>query len=213
MLSEIILSDPDVVSHRLNQLQLEATSLREAILQAHLHRSRLTSNHPRIFFGLEMWGWSVSSLREQLRPLGWVRNDIGNFPLTAHEALRVAIAVAAGDEGTGRPEAVPSNRSRKGKNTVDAIELNQQFDMFEEFLPRPDENLGGYKTWVLLHHTDPLKEEIRIELSLPSEIGEDGKISAWSERILLGNLPLDGNAIEIAPPSGPDVLIDIRRKA
>jgi hypothetical protein len=142
-----------------------------------------------------------------------VRKDIGNFPLTVHETLRAAIAVAAGDEGTGRPEAVPSNRSRKGKNTIDAIELNQQFDMFEAFLPRPDENPDGYKTWVLLHHTDPLKKEIRIELSLPSEIGDDGKISAWSERILIGNLPLDGDAIEIAPPSGPDILIDIRRKA
>lgn len=209
----VVYADPHVVAHRLNDLALTEVALREAILQAHLQRSRLTANHPRIFPGLEMWGWAVASLGDLLRPLGWLREDVGNFPLTTNDNLSLAIAVAAGDEATGNPFAVPSNRSRKGKNTIDAVELNQQFDMFPEFLPTADQDTEGRETWVLLHHTDPVKKEIRIEISRPSEIGEDGKISAWSERILLGSIPFDGDTIEVIPPSGPDIQIDIRRKA
>lgn len=213
MSSDAVHADPVTVSQRLSELSLSEPALREAILQAHLHRSRLTPNHPRIFPGLEMWGWAVASLGEQLRPLGWIRIDVGNFPLTVCEDLGIAIAIAAGDEGTGVPSAVPSNRSKKGRNTIDAVEANQQFDLFDEFIPRPKQDSDEHETWVLLHYTDPVKKEVRIELSRPSEIGEDGKICAWSERIVLTPLQFDGDALEIIPPSGPEIQIDVRRKA
>lgn len=213
MTPRIVVSEPVEVYGRLAQLGLREEPLREALRQAHLQRSRLTQNHPKIFFGLEMWGWGVAALREQLRPMDWVRADVGNFPLTVHEELGLAIAIAAGDEATGNPSATPSNRSRKGRNTVDAVEMNQQFDMFAESLPQTKEEAQGNDTWVLLHFTDVAKPEIRCELSRPSEIGEDGKIRAWSERIILGSIPLDGDSIEVAPPSGPDIDIEIRRKA
>lgn len=213
MSADAIHADPVTVSVRLSELSLNEPALREAILQAHLQRSRLTANHPKIFPGLEMWGWAVASLGDQLRPLGWIRVDVGNFPLTVHEELGLAIAIAAGDEATGIASAVPSNRSKKGRNTIDAVETNQQFDLFDGYIPRPEQDSDDHQTWVLLHHTDPVKKEIRIELSRPSEIGDDGKISAWSERILLSSLPFDGDALEIIPPSGPDILIDVRRKA
>jgi hypothetical protein len=213
MASPIIHSDPITVAERLEYLGVIEEALREAIYQAHLHRMRLTPNHPRIFAGLEMWGWGVAALREQLRPLGWFRADVGNFPLTVNETLGLAIAIASGDEGTGNPHAEASNRSKKGPNTVDAVETNQQFDLFAESLPQTKEDAEGNDTWVLLHFTDPVKQEIRIELSRPSEIGDDGKISAWSERIILPSIPFDGDPVEIVAPSGPDVAIEIRRKA
>ena len=52
-----------------------------------------------------------------------------------------------------------------------------------------------------------------MELSRPTAIGSDGKISEWSERIILGSIPLDGDQVEIEPPSGPDIEITVRRKA
>jgi hypothetical protein len=213
MAPHIIHLDPITVADRLEQLGVTQDALRESIYQAHLQRTRLTPNHPRIFPGLEMWGWSVASLREQLRPLGWFRIDVANFPLTVNETLGLAIAIASGDEGTGDPHAQASNRSKKGPNTVDAVETNQQFDMFAEFLPQTKEDAAGNDTWVLLHYTDSTKQEIRIELSRPSEIGDDGKISAWSERIILPSISFDGDPVEILTPSGPDIDIEIRRKA
>ena len=80
----------------------------------------------------------------------------------------------------------------------------------------PIEQQGGVddnQTWVLLHHTDYQLGEIRMELSRPTAIGSDGKISEWSERIILGSIPLDGDQLEIEPPSGPDIEITVRRKA
>ena len=51
-----------------------------------------------------------------------------------------------------------------------------------------------------------------MELSRPSGIGKGGKISSWSERIMLGSIDLDDDFAEIRPPSGPDINIEIRRK-
>jgi hypothetical protein len=69
-----------------------------------------------------MWGWLVGAVRDQLRPLGWVAHEQSNYPLTVHSALNLAIAVASGDSYVGNLLGMPSSRSRKGKNTVDAMQ-------------------------------------------------------------------------------------------
>ncbi|NMX33148.1 MULTISPECIES: hypothetical protein [Pseudomonas] len=209
-----IFSDADDVGYRLGQLSTSLEAFREAINQGHLHRVRLTPNHPLIFPGLEMWGWIVGSLRDQLRGLGWVAHEKATYPVTVHPYLNLAISVASGDANVGNPFASPSTRSKKGKHTVEAVEQNCQLDMFADLMPEPShysEN-EGYDTWVLLHHTDHLKNEIRFELSRPSSIDKSGKINAWFERILLGSIDLDDDFAVITPPGGPDIEIDIRRK-
>ncbi len=211
-MSVIVLSDPHEAASRLDDLGLSEVPIREAVYQGHLHRTHLTRNHPIIFHGLNMWGWVVKELRDQLRSLDWMREDIGSYALTVHEERKLAITVASGDEGTGNPSAHPTNRSRKGRNTVEAIETNRQMELFEQ-LPPEIAAEGGRQTWVLMHHTDTARGEIRIELSRPSSIGNDGKITAWAERIILGSIPFDDELVEIYPPGGPDIDIDIRRKA
>ena len=68
-------------------------------------------------------------------------------------------------------------------------------------------------TWILLIHR--ASNEVRCELSLPISIGDDGHIDAWSERILLGSIPLDGHLGEAipAPPDLPEITINVRRRA
>lgn len=205
--------NPEVVANRLQQLGLKESPLREAIYQGHLQRTRLTLNHPIIYHGLNMWGEVVAALRNQLRPLTWVREDVGSYALTIHEERKLAITVASGDEGTGNPSAHPTNRSRKGRNTMDAIEANRrQLELFEQLPPEVAEG-EGRETWVLMHHTDISRGEIRVELSRPLSIGKDGKITAWAERIILASIPFDDELVEIYPPSGPDIDIEIQRKA
>ena len=66
-------------------------------------------------------------------------------------------------------------------------------------------------TWLLLiHHAS---NEIRSELSQPFEIGADGRINGWRERIILRSMPLDPEPLTIIPPSQPDLDVEIRRKA
>ncbi|HDS1558077.1 TPA: hypothetical protein QEL11_001939 [Stenotrophomonas maltophilia] len=213
MLPKILYDASEEIASRLEQLGVTEMALREAIYQGHLQRTRLTPNHPRNFPGLVMWGEVVAALRDQLRPLDWIRQDVGSFPVTVNESLNLAIAVASGDEGTGNPYAHPSNRSKKGRNTVEAIEANRQMVLFEEFMQEIKDDAEGNQTWILMHHTDTSKGEIRFELSLPAEIGNDGKITSWSERILLGSIPFDDDLTEILEPGGPDIDIEIRRKA
>lgn len=212
MSAMVLFDSPEEIASRLEQLGVNEGALREAIYQGHLQRTRLTLNHPVIYHGLNMWGEVVAALREQLRPLGWVREDIGSYSLTVHDELKLAISAASGDEATGNSSAHPSNRSRKGRNTVEAIEANRQLELFEQF-PPDDQVEEGKQTWVLMHHTDTSRGEIRVELSRPSSIGKDGKITEWAERIILNSIPFDDDLVEIYAPNGPDIDIDIRRKA
>lgn len=213
MLPNILYDAPAEIASRLEQLGVTEGVLREAIYQGHLHRTRLTLNHPRNFPGLVMWGEVVAALRDQLRPLDWVRQDVGSFPVTVNEPLNLAIAVASGDEATGNPYAHPSNRSKKGRNTAEAIEANRQMVLFDEFLQQVKDDVGGNQTWILMHYTDTAKGEIRFEFSLPAGIGDDGKITSWSERILLSSISFVDDLVEILQPGGADIDIEIRRKA
>lgn len=68
-------------------------------------------------------------------------------------------------------------------------------------------------TWILLVHR--AMNEVRCELSLPSSMGPDGRISSWQERIFLGSIPVDPEALEITPPPQPlpDINVDVKRRA
>lgn len=214
MRTTVLYQDAPQIAEKLDQLKLTETALREAVRQGLMHRARLTKNHPRIYPGLVMWGEIVAALGDQLRPLEWERQDVGSFAITVNEEVGISISVLSGDEATGNPYAHPSNRSKKGRNTVEAIEANRQIDMFEDLLEDAKaEAADKNETWVLMHHTDWPKREIRVELSRPFDIGEDGKISEWSERIFLGAIPFDDDIGEIFQPDGPDIDFDIRRKS
>ncbi|ERS15497.1 hypothetical protein Q668_00280 [Alcanivorax sp. PN-3] len=197
------------VQDRLTQLGLTLAALQEAVQQGYLARARLTSNHPRIFFGSSMWAETVAALRDNLRSDGWVRSNEGNYELTVNRAEDLAVVVTTGDEATGVATSNPTNKCPKGINTVDAIAVNNQLDMFGELIPDPGENLG-FTTWILLIHVG--EDEVRSELSLPSNISS-GKIKAWKERIILPALPREDDIVEVRPPELPDIDVPIKRKA
>jgi hypothetical protein len=196
---------------RLAQLNLTELALTEAIKHGHLARTKLTANHPRIFYGYSTWAETVARLREVLLPLGWEKSDKGNYELAINVLQDLAIAVATGDECTGLQHLTPSNKCPKGTNTIEAININNQIDLFAELIPAPSVNKDSLSTWILLYHF--ATDEIRCELSLPSEIGSDGRIKSWKERIILKPILLDETSIEVRPPENPDIDIKIKRKA
>ena len=75
----VLFENTDEIASRLDQLEVNEVALREAVYQGHLQRTRLTINHPTIYHGLNMWGEIVAALREQLRPLGWTRQEVGSY--------------------------------------------------------------------------------------------------------------------------------------
>ncbi len=142
-----------------------------------------------------------------------MRSDEKNYALVIHPDETMAINVATGDVGTGLVNATPSNKAPKGVSTADAISVNQQ--QLELNLPVPDmphvRGEDGPLTWFLLLHR--ASNEIRCELSLPSAMSPDGRITRWQERIIISTIQLDGEEIEVEAPQGPDVDIDVKRKA
>lgn len=156
-----------------------------------------------------MWAETVAVLREQLRPQGWVKSDKGNYELVVNKKESLAIVVTTGDDATGMIGATPSNKCPKGVNTVEAVETNNQQDMFSELLPIV-EKTSGLTTWVLLMHM--AATEVRCELSLPSSIS-NGKIDGWKERIILPSLLLDDDSVELELPDLPDIEVSIKKKA
>lgn len=204
-----VLHTQEEVNDRLTQMEIPVGALSEAVWQGYLARTRTTSNHPRIFRGITMWAETVAVLRDQLRSHGWNKLDEGNYELSVNGSEDLAIVVTTGDEATGVIHASPSNKCPKGINTAEAVETNNQLDLFNELLPDVVDT-QGVTTWVLLIHL--AAEELRAELSLPSSISS-GKINGWKERIILPSMPLDDDSVEIELPDLPDIEVSIRKKA
>lgn len=206
-------SDLTSATAALAKIDLVEQPLLAAAMKGYLARTDCTANHPPLFPSFVAWGETVRALREQLAPEGWIRNDEKNYSRVVHPNGRVAIAVATGDEATGMATLSPCTKSAKGPSTVEALEVNRaQFFLPGMELPEAnEEEKQPVTTWMLLvHHAD---NEIRAELSLPYDIGIDGRISVWQERILLRGIPLDPEAVEIVPPTQPDIDVVVRRKA
>ncbi len=208
-------TEPLAITEALSRLDLTEEPLLTAAMQGYLARTNCTANHPPLFPSFVAWGETVRAVREQLAPNGWHRNDEKNYSRAVHPQGHIAIAVATGNEATGRAEESPCTKSAKGPSTVDALEINR----LQAWLPgmepqRANVDDGEQQqptTWLLLvHHAD---KEIRAELSLPLDIGLDGRISVWRERILLRALPIDAEPIAVVPPTQPDIDVVVRRKA
>jgi hypothetical protein len=206
------LHEPNAVRQRLGTLGLQEEQLLDAARRWHFSWTNFTPNHPPVGVGISAWTEAVAALREQLAPNGWTRSDERNYALVIHPDGMTAINVATGDAGTGRAEAVPSNKAPKGVSTADAISINQH--QLELDLPVPDvphlRGEDGPLTWFLLLHRTA--GEVRCELSLPSEMSPDGRITRWQERIILSPIPLDDSAIPINAPQGRDLDIEVKRK-
>jgi hypothetical protein len=210
----VLHSDPITASDALIRLGLTEDVLVAAAMQGYMARTNCTANHPPLFPSFVAWGETVRALREQLAPMGWTRIDEKNYSRTLHPEGHTAIAVATGNEATGVAHESPITKSVKGPSTVESVEANR----LQAWLPGMEppstsskEDEAQPTTWLLLIHHAP--NELRAELSQPVEIGTDGRINGWRERILLRSVPLDPEPLAITPPSLPDLDVEIRRKA
>lgn len=212
----VVRSDAWDVRNRLAEIGLEEEPLRDVGRRGYLAYITCTANHPPLIPSIWAWGETVRALREYVIPIGWRRSDENNYSVVIDSAGRIAIAVATGDAGTGLPDAFPSNKARKGPSTIGAITANQlQLGfMAQEPVPAPAKPANpsdALVTWVLLIHR--ATNEVRCELSLPSSMALDGHIDGWGERILLGAIPLDGDLVEVVPPTQPDITVEVKRRA
>lgn len=199
------------VDAALATLGLRREPLVEAIRAGYLARASCTANDAPFYPAISQWNRTVRVLREKLLIEGWSKSDDGNYCVVISPDASIAIAAASGCENTGNPNLLPTTRSAKGPNTVDAVLVNaMQLHLPGIVQPPRSEAVDGRVTWLLLFHCD--ERELRAELSLPASMGDDGRPNAWKERIILPAIPLDPILPDVAPDFGPDFEIDVKRR-
>jgi hypothetical protein len=212
-----IWADPIGTPQRLKQLGLSEGILLLAVERGQAAWAGCTKNHPPLQRGIMAWGEPICALRESLIPEGWMRYDESNQPFVVNADESLAITVATGDENTGNKDQNPSTKSSKGPQTQIVVTKNALTNsMFGDIRSDRQKKIGARQTWILLFYRDEEESGTRCELSLPSNITEEGYIDEWSERIILGTVPFGGGAsikISTEPPSSPDINIAVKRRA
>jgi hypothetical protein len=205
-----IIYHPGDVVERLAQLELTEEILVNALVQANMYRARMTDHHGFLYRCTVLSGETVAALRDSLVPMGWEKKNDGHYDRVFNPRLKFCIAVASGDEATGDRLQTPSNKSPKGPRTVKAARDNRIADLFPETLHIAED--APVQTWLLLHCR--LKDEIRLELSRPEQFdAAERYVTSWTERIILGTIPLDdSDNMPISMPQAPDLDIIISRK-
>lgn len=208
------------IDSRLTQLGLEESKLADIVRRGYLAFASCTPNDPPLYPGFSAWASMVRGLREYLLP-EWERCDENNYSLVVNPTGTMAIAVATGDDATGRPDTAPTTKSSKGPSTIEAVTSNQMqlelpyvFDSAPDLAStRPEDTDEQRMTWIFLVHR--ARGEVRCELSLPTSMGSDGRVDGWRERIILKAIPTDPEIVEITPPqpSLPDISVDVKRRA
>jgi hypothetical protein len=212
-LKPLVVSAPVEVAHRLEQLGLSVDLLHESIMFGEGYRNSCTINDPPMLPGLLGWGRTMRGIRERLIPHypDWRRSDVGNYSTVVNDAKHIAIAVATGDENTGRAGRAPKTKHPKGPATMDAVRRNvAQLELFDRPPVQPPENSQDL-TWLLLIASS--EEGVFGELSLPDFVGPDDRVEQWNERIILGKIHSDDGPARGTVESAPDIEVEVKRRA
>ncbi len=190
-------SEPYAVDAALNQLGLDRAALEQAVAEGELQRRLASPFDPPTAGGFNAHVAAVRSLRETYVPKGWHPSDDG-LSTIGHPNGSVAVAVAAGDRRTGDADATNvSTKRARGPATVEAIRENGQGVLFP---------LEPTVTWLLLTHVR--NDGVYAELSRPAGL-DDGFITKWTERIVLGRIdptePDGDSMLPETPPAPVDV--------
>ena len=190
-----IISKDENASARLAELGLSRELLFKASLRADAEAKLSTDLDAPTHAGTTRFSRTTRFLREAMIPAGWDYDNSRNYCRTIHPTGAFSVVVSSGDQGTGvvTPGQSPSTRYPKGEVTVQAVETNMQLvlELGEEF-DVPAQPSPTPVVWYLLQRVTA--REIFLELSLPTAI-ENGVISKWEERIVLGSIPRDGEPI------------------
>lgn len=170
-----------------------------------------TALDPKGFNGTSAWAAGTRGLRLRLIPLGWRPEDPKGQPRVVSKDNRIALTVSSGNANTGNLTIDPTTRNDKGSQTSQSLYYNRAQGVLD---------FGGNVTsirgrtndpreqtlWMLLYYIDLDWNEMRLEISCPTNQSETGHVIEWSERYLLPPISLgphiDGNTED---ESAPDI--------
>lgn len=205
-----VITDVHEVASRL--LELDKSLSEQLLLESNLRgfeaRLEATPAHAPTAAGTYHWHAFVFAIRLALKEQGWTMKNHLNCPFVISPDKTISILVMTGDGETGNEFGNPKNQADKGRVLSDAIDINQNYDLFESAaISHMERGASGTQLWVLLYHVERdnngIPKEIRTELSLPSRF-EKKRIVGWAERIVLRHLDIGTEpAIERPLPVEP----------
>jgi hypothetical protein len=211
--AQIFSYEEDDDAFHLAALGLASDDLRGALTGGYTLASSLTANHPRLAHHFNIWSETIASLRDAKAAAKWINCSDRNYETVRHPDGLCQVAVASGTHETGlRGGTGPQTSSKKGAATREVVERNQL-----TLFPNPSHTSSTSKgvkppTWLLLHTYDFDEQQIRCELSLPTDMNDD-VITSWSTRIILEPIPFEmprGDRFDDDPDDQID--IDVPRR-
>ncbi len=203
---------PDDAAEHLKEFGLNVEMLHRSIEVGDNKRGQVSQEvYPLTYRGFVMWAETLAELRRQLLKLsdGYDIGRTSNYETIFCKKRNVALAVVAGDSMVGiKGTRDPRLTRKKGIKTTERVNRNarfifQQGELFP--LPRtvkiPDDE--ACLTWFLM--VRPTTKEVRLELSWPLLIDQDGFVGGWQKRILVPPVPISG---AVAPVNPGDDYVD-----
>lgn len=190
--------EPDEVEYRLAALGLERSWLEEAVRQGELQRRLATSLDPIPTGGFTAWARTVRILREVLIEQGWHPSDAGQIPAIVNAEETVVVIASSGNVLTGRAGPDPKTKNVKGEATARIVRANN--NKLTLLDADADDDEAGPSWWVLL--ISSTRKGLFAELSCP-EVTNRGRISGWSERIIIGEIVLGPDPSRTVVPVEP----------
>ena len=198
------------VTNALAELGVPYDVLEEAVLAGEHSRHECTWADPPNTPGFIAWAKTLRRLKERLVREGWTGNDYA----VLRPDGRLAISVTTGDEATGNLDRTPKTKYPKGASTEVAIRRNRkQLNLFDPGSNREileDLRLDEVQTWMLVRRR--VNDTVCWELSLPSDLGEDGRVEEWGARIILDPVRLEPDPMP-GQEASQAIEIDIRRRS
>lgn len=188
---------PFEVINALHDLGLTEQIIIDAVLDGESERDFCSHHHPKTMPGFVAWGNTIRSLRDELVVLGWAAREDRNYPTVVNPEGTIAIAVATGDDGTGRAGLFPNVKSSKGSVTKNVVLVNQ-VSLFEALPDFHNSPLSSRMTWLLLRQREG--DRLYFELSLPARM-KNGFILEWDTRIIFEPRDFDSEVV-LQPDAG-----------
>ena len=225
-MNTLVCNVPEEVDAELERMGLSRQLIHDALKYAQPYVAECTEHDVRPAAGFNRYNKTLRHLRDRLVPQGWVSiNDM--LPSVDHPGRKISLTVGRGDEATGNPDpyAKPSTKYPRGMASMFAIANNGNLMFDLEFFREQRElatKLRELKksraakeldTWWLLVH--PVGDSVMCELSLPTGVGKNRKISDWKRRIIIGTIDLStAMAFPSIPQfdSGPAIDVDIEAR-
>lgn len=197
-----IIIPPSEAAQYLAQRDIEVDLLTNGLRVGFAQRRNCSEFHPVTARGYYQWAETNAEIRRSFCAEGqWTLENPDNRPLIENAEQNIRFVAAGGNAATGLAIGTPDVARPKGKATIDSVNAMNSvtinlglFDLGQVSTSATE--LPPQGEWLLLYYYDEATQQLRCEFSRPSALTDNGKVYAWSVRVLLEAIQLDSANVQ-----------------